>query len=312
MYLTMVFLLVRYKKDYRIGDKLVVDLNQDVKYVKGVGPNRVVLLNKLGIYTLKDLITYYPREHEDRSKVANIVDIVDGQVALVEAVCVSKVNEIRTSRRNMTIYKLIARDNTGTIMLTWYNQSYLKQRFKLGEKYSFFGKVTKKDGVVTMVSPTFDDAGKTKNTGKIIPIYPLTYNLSQNIIRQIIENGLNLVKNSLEETLPQYLIDEYNLQDINSSINSIHFPKGFSDFEKARKRLVFEELLGMQLALLSLKNMNTQEETGIKFDENVKMSDVINTLPFKLTKAQLRVLEEIDKDMVKEKIEDLGFEVEEK
>lgn len=275
----------------------MVDLNQDVKFVKGVGPNRVVLLNRLGIYTLKDLITYYPREHEDRSKPVNIAEAIDGEEVLIEAVCTSRVNEIRTRRKGMTIYKLIVRDDTGSMVITWYNQSYLKQRFKLGEKYNFFGKIVKKNGVTEMVSPTFDEAGKTKNTGKIIPIYPLTYNLSQNTIRQIIENGLNIAKNSLEETLPVYLLEEYNLRDINSSINSIHFPNDFTDFEEARKRLVFEELLGMQLALLSLKNMNTQEETGIKFDENIKMSDVINILPFKLTKAQLRVLEEIDRDM---------------
>lgn len=275
----------------------MVDLNQDVKFVKGVGPNRVILLNKLGIYTLKDLITYYPREHEDRSKPINIVDTCDGEEVLIEAVCTSRINEIRTRRKNMTIYKLIVRDDTDSLVITWYNQSYLKQRFKLGEKYSFYGKIVKKNGVAEMISPTFDEAGKTKNTGKIIPIYPLTYSLSQNTIRQIIENGLNIVKNTLDETLPSYLLEEYNLKDINSSINSIHFPSDFTDFEEARKRLVFEELLSMQLALLNLKNMNTQEEKGIRFDENVKMSSVINTLPFKLTKAQLHVLEEIDRDM---------------
>ena len=138
----------------------MVDLNQDVKYVKGVGPNRALLLNRLGIYTLKDLITYYPREHEDRSKPINIEDLVDGQEALIEVTCVSRVNEIRTHRRNMTIYKLITRDDTGSITITWYNQSYLKQRFKLGEKYNFFGKVSEKNGNLQMISPTFDDARK--------------------------------------------------------------------------------------------------------------------------------------------------------
>lgn len=126
----------------------MLDLNQDVKFVKGVGPNRVVLLNKLGIYTLKDLITYYPREHEDRSKPSKIADLVDGQEALIEGICVSRVNEIRTRRKNMTIYKLIVRDDTETALLTWYNQPYLKQKFKLGEKYAFFGKVSIKDGVI--------------------------------------------------------------------------------------------------------------------------------------------------------------------
>lgn len=276
---------------------MVLDLNQDVKFVKGVGPNRVVLLNKLGIYTLKDLITYYPREHEDRSKPTKIGNLVDGQEALIEAICVSKVNEIRTRRKNMTIYKLIVRDETESALLTWYNQPYLKQKLKLGEKYNFFGKVSIKDGVVTMASPTFDEEGKNKNTGKIIPLYPLTYNLSQNALRQIIENGLKLVEDKLEETLPDYILNEYKLQDMNSAIKNIHFPKDFEEFEKARKRFVFEELFGMQLALLSLKNKNTVENTGICFNKEAKMSDVINELPFKLTKAQLRVLEEIDKDM---------------
>ncbi len=275
----------------------MLDLNQDVKYVKGVGPNRVLLLNKLGIYTLKDLITYYPREHEDRSKPNKIADLVDGQDALIEAVCVSKLNEIRTRRKNMTIYKLIVRDDTATAVLTWYNQGYLKKIFNIGEKYTFYGKVTIKDGVTQIISPTFDVEGKNKNTGKIIPIYPLTHNLSQNTIRQIIENGLNLVKNKLQETLPQYILNEYNLKEINLAINSIHFPQDFADFESARKRLVFEELLSTQLALSSLKNMNIMDNTGIKFNKEVKMSDVISELPFKLTKAQLRVLEEIDNDM---------------
>jgi len=148
-----------------------------------------------------------------------------------------------------------------------------------------------------MVSPVFDEETKNKNTGKIIPIYPLTYNLSQNVLRGIIENAITLVNNSLPETLPKYILDEYKLLGINESIHKIHFPENFDEFEKARKRLVFEELLGMQLALLNLKNKYEADTNGIQFDKNVKMSDVINALPFKLTKAQLRVLEEIDKDM---------------
>ena len=157
----------------------MVDLGQDVKYIKGVGPNRATLLNKLGIYNLGDLITYYPREHEDRSKPKKIENVVDGEEALIEGICVSRMNEIRTRRKNMTIYKLIVRDHTSSAVLTWYNQSYLKTKFKLGEKYSFYGKVSIKNGEIQMISPTFDEEGKNKNTGKIIPVYPLTYNLSR-------------------------------------------------------------------------------------------------------------------------------------
>lgn len=274
-----------------------MNLSKDVKFVKGVGPNRVKLLNKLNIFTVEDLITYYPRNYEDRSKAKKIADTVDGEEVLIEAIVTSKMKEIRTYRKNMTIYKLIVRDETDSCELVWYNQSYLKTMFTIGKKYKFYGKVQKKIGITEMLSPVYDAEEKTKNTGKIIPIYPVTYNLSQNTIRQIIENGLELTKEEIKETLPDYLLKEYQLLSRKEAINTIHFPMIFSDFEKARKRLAFEELLTMQLLLLSLKNQYKKNDQGIVFDKKVQISDVINDLPFHLTNAQLRVLEEIDKDM---------------
>ena len=136
-----------------------------------------------------------------------------------------------------------------------------------------------------------------QNTGRIIPIYPLTYKLSQNQLRKIMEAGIKEVYGNLPESLPNYLLKEYKLEDINNATKHIHFPDEFKDFNIARNRLVFEELLTVQLALLELKNSYNNDIKGIEFSKNAKMSDVINTLPFKLTKAQLRVLEEIDNDM---------------
>lgn len=156
----------------------MIDLNKQIQYIKGVGPNRAELLNKLGISTLEDLITYYPREYEDRGKPKKIAEVCNGEECLIEGLVVSRMSEQKI-RKNMTIYKLIVRDDTGSAILTWYNQSYLKSKFALGETYSFFGKVTTKNGNVEMMSPTFDEEGKNKNTGKIIPVYPLTYNLSR-------------------------------------------------------------------------------------------------------------------------------------
>ena len=271
------------------------DLNKDVKYVKGVGPNRIQLLNKLKIYTLKDLITYYPRDYEDRSKPQNVCDCEDGTEVLIEAMPISKITEYRKGK--MIISRLIVRDQTGTCYITWYNQGYLKNRFIPMKFYRFFGKVSRKGNRLEMNSPVFDEIEQTKNTGKIIPIYPLTYELKQSTLRRIIENGLAEVDGKLEETLPEYILKENNLLDINTAINRIHFPIDFSDYNKSRDRLVFEELLTTQLALLKLKNNYEREKNGIEFSKEVKMSDVINILPFKLTKAQLRVLEEIDNDM---------------
>ena len=277
----------------------MVDLEKDVKYIKGVGPNRVKLLNKLNIFTLHDLITYFPRTYEDRGKVKNISECIDGEETLIEAVACGIISEVRL--KGKTMQKLIVRDETGTATITWFNHSYLKSIFRVGQKYKFYGKISNMFGKISMNSPVFDIEGSTKNTGKIIPIYPLTFNLSQNTIRKIIENGLKEVENKLEETMPKYILDEYKLEGINEAIRAIHFPNEFKDFNIARKRFVFEELLSVQLALLQLKNNYINEEKGIQFSKDAKMSDIINKLPFKLTKAQLRVLEEIDNNMEQDK-----------
>ena len=276
----------------------MIDLKQSVQYVKGVGPNNLPLLKKLDINTLGDLITYFPRNYEDRGKPKKIYELVDGEEVLIEAVCISQVSEIRFAK-NKIMLKMAVRDDTGTCVLTWFNQTYLKHKFKVGEKYQFYGKVSVKYGRIEMKSPVFDKEGINKNTGKIIPLYLLTSKLSQNKLRSIIENGLKQVIGKLDETLPDYILKSYNLDDINLATKQIHFPSDFNEYSKARKRFVFEELLTVQLALSSLKSRYDKETDGIAFDKNVKMSDVINSLSFKLTKAQLRVLEEIDGDMEK-------------
>lgn len=273
----------------------MVDLEKSVQYVKNVGPSRVKLLNKLNINTLQDLISYFPRNYEDRGVAKKLSDCQDGEEVLIKATAITKVSE--TFARKLKIYKLVIRDGENPCTITWYNQSYLKNIFKIGHTYNFYGKVEIKQGRYEMKSPIFDESGENKNTGKIIPIYPLTYGITQNTIRKIIENGVNEVYGKLEETLPQYIIDKFKLMDLNTAIKNVHFPKNKIDFIKARERLVFEELLGFQLALLKIKENYKLEEKGIAFEKNVKMSDVINILPFHLTKAQLKVLEEIDNDM---------------
>nr|WP_298536594.1 hypothetical protein [uncultured Methanobrevibacter sp.] len=118
-------------------------------------------------------------------------------------------------RNNLNLCKLLVRDSSGTCEITWYNQPYLRNVFKTNVEYKFYGKVSKKfGGRADMQSPVYELAENSNNTGKIIPIYPLTYNLTQNNLRKIIENGLLEVNGKLEETLPQYLLAKYNLEDI--------------------------------------------------------------------------------------------------
>ncbi len=274
----------------------MVDLEKDIQFIKGVGPNRATLLNKIGIHNLKDLITYFPREHEDRGKARGIAELAHGEEALICAYPIGRINEVRI-RKNLLLCKLIVRDETGSCQITWYNQPYLKNIFKPNIRYKFFGRVSRIGGKIEMQSPVYEPEESNKSTGKIIPIYPLTYSLTQNTIRKIIEEGLKEVLGNLDEVLPEYMIKKYNLDDYNTAIKQIHFPDDFESFNKARKTLAFEELFSMQLALLRLKNKYETNKPGIKFSKEAKMSDVVNSLPFKLTKAQLRVLEEIDRDM---------------
>ena len=276
-----------------------MDLLKDVKYIKGVGPNRVKLLNKLNIYTLKDLITYYPRTYEDRSKPKKICECIDGEEAVIEAIACGNLVETRLPRK--TMQKLLVRDETGSLLITWFNHTYLKGKFKVGQKYRFYGKFSYKYGKPELNSPVFDEIENKNNTGRIIPIYPLTYQLSQNTIRRIMENAINEVRGNLEENLPEEILKQYNLQGINEATEKIHFPKELKEFKIARERLVFEELFVTQLALLALKNSYRNEEKGIAFSKDVHISDVIKEFPFNLTGAQRRVLEEIEGDMEQEK-----------
>jgi len=274
----------------------MIDLKQNIQYVKGVGPNRAQLLNYLGIHTLEDLITYYPRTYEDRRNVRTIEEFADGEEGLIDVVAVSNVSTIRL-KKNMTVSKLIVRDETENCLITWFNQPYVKQRFEAGNRYKFYGRITKKNGKAEMNSPVSDPEGENKNTGRIMPVYPTTKKLNENSLRQIVQNGLNMLDGNMPETIPEYIRSQYKLEDINEATMDIHFPKDFERLKKARNRFVFEELLAMQLALLSLKNEYESEVRGIEYNKEVHMSDVINSLPFNLTKAQLRVLEEIDRDM---------------
>ena len=217
----------------------MIDLKQDVQYVKGVGPNNVTLLQKLGIHTLEDLITFFPRNYEDRSKPKNINELIDGEEALIYVIFVSNVMETRFAK-NRTILKMLVRDDTGDCVLTWFNQTYLKNKFKVGERYQFYGKVSIKYGREEMTKAVFDKEGINKNTGKIIPIYPLTYNLSQNKLRGIIENGLKLALGKLEETIPDYILKEHNLEDINTATKQIHFPANFEKMSAKPLKSLFQ------------------------------------------------------------------------
>ena len=278
----------------------MLDLNKNIQYIKGVGPARVKLLNKLGIYTLNDIINYYPRTYEDRSKIKKLSDVYDGEEILIIAKVITNAI-VRRIRKGLTLFKVIVTDGSNNCEITWYNQEYIKEKIRKDNTYKFYGKVSNKYGKLEMNTPIVEEMNVSKNTGKIVPIYPSTNNLTQNVLRSIVENALKEANGRIIETLPDYILKEYNLCSLDYAIKKIHFPDNISEYNIARKRLAFEEIMTMQLLLMKLKKSYNNELNGIQFDKNIKMSDVINDLPYKLTKAQLKVLEEIDSDMESKK-----------
>ena len=278
-----------------------MDFDQNIQYIKGVGPARIELLHKLGINTLEDIITYFPREYEDRGNMKKIEELIIGETASFKATVASRMVETKI-RPGMTLYKLIVRDDTGSILLLWFNQSYLKNSFKPGEEYIFYGKVNGNYGKKEMHSPTYDKFGQNKNTGRIIPIYPLTQGISQNVLRGIIENAVKLAYGNILEPFSDSIITKYKLCDINTAIKNIHFPEKLEDFENARRRIAFEELLIMQLGLFLLKRGVNSEKEGISFSKDNGIDEILNALPYKLTSAQQRVWKEIQEDMSSRKV----------
>ena len=283
-------------------DKIDVILKKSIKSIKGIGDARALLLHKLDIFTVEDVLNYFPRYYEDRSSFKKIAQLVDGEKCAFEGFAASKIVESRP-RRGLLISKLAIRDETGLINATWFNQPYVKNAVKPGESYAFYGKVTRKR-TFEIQNPVFEKLGEgeMKNTGRIIPVYPSTGKLSQNVIRSTVEAALQLVSGGLKDILPDALRDSYNLCDIDYAINKIHFPANSADFETARYRLAFEELLLLQLGLLSIKGELEDTSRGFSFGAAKETEAFTGALPFRLTGAQARVFKDIESDMESSRI----------
>ncbi len=276
------------------------NLNLNVQYVKGVGPKRAYRLRKLNINTIKDLIYFIPRDYDDRSNFKLLRDVANGEkISLEVEVCGNP--SLRRIRRNLSILKIPVRDSSGYGTLTFFNQDFLKDKFKIGEKYIVNGKVSKNHIETQITSPIYEKEGESKKTGKIIPIYNLTSGLTNNELLKIIHNVLKENLIYVEESLPIYLLEKYNLMGIQDALSTMHFPENKSKISIARKRLAYEELLTLQLGLLMIKNKTYNNIYGIKFPPKDEVFEYLNDLPFRLTNAQIRVINEIVADMESDK-----------
>ena len=269
----------------------------NISEICGIGKTRQAQFNKKGIETIGDLLYFFPRDYEDRSNIKHISQCFAGEDVLIRGMVLSDVKETKI-RKNLSIFQMAAGDDTGTILMTWYNNRFVKNAFRRGEEFVFFGKINPKSRKKEMINPIYERAGKEKFMGRIVPVYPLWGNMTQKIIRKSMQEAIKLY-DDYEEYLPEELIKKYGLVSIYDAINNIHFPKTFEDFENARNRLVFEEFLFLQLALGFRKREN-QMQKRTPFKDTSCYREFISSLPFSLTSAQMRTIKEIAYDLEKD------------
>lgn len=269
-------------------------LKKPIQYLKGVGEARAKLFHKLNLFTVEDVIYHFPRDYEDRSDKKKIAQLLDGESCTFEGIVFSRMQEMKI-RKGLVIYKLVAKDETGSVVLTWFNNKFIKNVFTVGEKYLFFGKISRKFGKIEIVEPIYEraDSDNLRHTCQIVPLYPATSGLTQKIILDVVRNALDSIDAKIEEFLPKYIREEHNLAEINYAIQNIHFPSSSESFKYARRRLVFEELLILQLGLLRIKESLGEQADGLSLKVMPQLQKFIENLPFKLTGDQKKVLDEI-------------------
>lgn len=269
-------------------------MNKDIQFLKGVGEKRAEIFRKKGIKTVGDLLYFFPRAHEDRTKIKQISDTEAGETVCLSITVFSPVRDTRI-RRNMMISSMVVFDDSGTITVVWYNNKYVKEQFHTDEKYILYGKISERRGKKEIINPIFEKADSQRFTGKIVPMYPLTEGLTQKVVQSVMENAIKEA-GRLEEYIPEHIRSKYNIAEINFAMHNIHFPDSFESYSIARRRFVFEELLILQLALFNRKRDDAQYRGAI-FKNLKAVREFTDTLPFPLTGAQKRTLNEICSDM---------------
>ncbi len=274
--------------------------NRPIQYIKGVGPKRAKLLNKLDIKSLRDLLYYFPRDYDDRSKLKKVAQLVPREKVTLK-VKILDYEESRTPYKGIPVLRAKVSDGTAYMYAVWYNQRFIKQNLPIGTEVLISGEVKKFLRSFEMENPEYEildeEKEETLHVGRIVPIYSLTQGLSQKIMRQIIYDIITQYSIFIEDTLPEKIKQKYNLMDKPISVVEKHFPTSFLLMGSATKRLVFEELLFMQLTLAQMKKEIELLSAPVFNTESQLVKTFLDKLSFKLTSAQEKVWEEIKYDL---------------
>ena len=272
----------------------MADLQTDVRYIKGIGEARAKALSKLGITTLQDLIGYFPRRYEDRTMTRIIRELELGETVCIRAMIANDPVASRISG-GRTVVKARAVDDSGTLDLTFFNQEYRKNSLHRGETYIFCGKVEGNLLARRMINPIVEQEGQQVLTGHIVPIYPLTAGVSQNLLYKAVGQGLTACRHLLADCLPDAVRQEHQLCHSGYAYENIHFPADAEALNLARRRMVFEELFILSCGLQMLRSRRT-DVTGPACAA-ADMEEFYGALPFSLTNAQRRAIGEAVADM---------------
>ena len=263
-------------------------------------------LEKLGIVTFSDFLFHLPSRYEDYSVVSKIADAQIGETVTVQGNVVDIKNTYLRRGRIKSMQKAIISDETGTMQLSWFNQPYLTKNITISSTISASGQVRRSGSKLSIVAPTFEVLFNTDtsniHTGRLIPVYPETQGITSKWIRRQVYNLIAEHKEELDEYLPDEILKKFNFMPLRDAIETIHFPANLDIAEKARTRLAFEEFFLMQLASLKRRSEWRQETKSKPYKIPKKIiEEAITTLPFKLTGAQQKAIDDILDDFTKGK-----------
>lgn len=272
-----------------------MELNTSVRYIKGIGEKKAQAFEKLGVFSLYDLISFFPRKYEDRSVFRPISETMNGETVCIRAV-VADTPRLARVRRGLDIVKFRAVDESGAVDITFFNQSYVKDNLSRGDACTFYGKVEVNGMKHSMVNPVYEKESREGNvTGRIMPVYRMCAGLSQKNIRDSVQQALSSCAELIPDILPEDIRERCQLVQARYAYETIHAPQDFTTLELARRRLIFEELFILACALGKMRGERTRD-AGIRMHPT-ELDRFFSTLPFSPTGAQRRAVMQSIGDM---------------
>ena len=272
---------------------MAISLDTSIQYLTGVGPKRAALYQKLDIHTVRDLLYYFPRSYIDLTAPCDIAAMPLFEQCAVRARVVAK-SAPQYIRRGMTLFRVKVADDSGSMVITFFNAKYAVEALKYDTEYIFYGR---SGGTLTrreMASPSIYPADLPN---ALIPVYPLTQGLSSKMVGANIAQALQLLGEELDDPIPDFIRQEYHLCHLQFALRNIHLPTDRESAEIARRRLIFEELLMLALSLRSVRD-DTYTQTSYVCDK-ADLQPFFDQLPFTLTGAQQRAIDQVRQDLAK-------------